>query len=194
LFVLIVVISFILEIFVGKKALVLNFKDFVVLEIVWTIIPSVILMFIGIKSINVLYRIETSNSCEPRVTLKVIAHQWYWSYEVGNKEMDCFIVPTKELEKGGFRILQTFEHLILPFDEEIRVIVSSTDVLHSWTIPSLSCKVDAVPGRLNQLIINSLVPGLFFGQCSELCGIKHRFMPIMLEMCPFNIFSNYNAI
>nr|WVH13748.1 cytochrome c oxidase subunit II [Anopheles plumbeus] len=159
------------------------------IEIIWTILPAIILMFIAFPSLRLLYLMDEINT--PSVTLKSIGHQWYWSYEYSdfmNLEFDSYMIPTNELTSQNFRLLDVDNRIILPMNNQIRILVTATDVLHSWTIPSLGVKVDATPGRLNQ--INFLInrPGLFFGQCSEICGANHSFMPIVIESIPMNFF------
>nr|YP_010126930.1 cytochrome c oxidase subunit II [Anopheles rivulorum]QPO06809.1 cytochrome c oxidase subunit II [Anopheles rivulorum]QPO06822.1 cytochrome c oxidase subunit II [Anopheles rivulorum] len=159
------------------------------IEIIWTVLPAIILMFIAFPSLRLLYLMDEINT--PSITLKSIGHQWYWSYEYSdflNLEFDSYMVPTNELETNGFRLLDVDNRIVLPMNNQIRILVTATDVLHSWTVPSLGVKVDATPGRLNQ--INFLInrPGLFFGQCSEICGANHSFMPIVIESIPMNYF------
>nr|YP_009689606.1 cytochrome c oxidase subunit 2 [Coquillettidia chrysonotum]QEE94283.1 cytochrome c oxidase subunit 2 [Coquillettidia chrysonotum] len=159
------------------------------IEIIWTILPAIILMFIAFPSLRLLYLMDEINS--PLITLKVIGHQWYWSYEYSNflnLEFDSYMIPTNELNPDGFRLLDIDNRVILPMNNQIRLLVTATDVLHSWAVPSLGVKIDATPGRLNQtnFLINQ--PGLFFGQCSEICGANHSFMPIVIETIPMNFF------
>nr|YP_398824.1 cytochrome c oxidase subunit II [Leptotrombidium akamushi]BAE47106.1 cytochrome oxidase subunit 2 [Leptotrombidium akamushi] len=153
------------------------------MEIFWSTLPSIILIIIAIPSLKILYLLEeTPNS---NVTLKIIGSQWYWSYQMNEStKFDSF------LEKGDFRLLSTSNFLSLPFKENIRVLISSTDVIHSWTLPSLGVKADAVPGRMNQLFFLSQNCGALFGQCSEICGAKHSFMPISTFFCPMTSFEN----
>ena len=123
------------------------------------------------------------------MTVKVIGHQWYWSYEYSdflNLDYDSYL-----LNDSLFRLLDVDNSLIFPVNTKIRLIIGSTDVIHSWTIPSLGLKVDAVPGRLNQLLSVVRRCGLYFGQCSEICGVNHRFMPIKLEVTPISYFSSW---
>lgn len=153
-----------------------------IIEIVWTILPAVILIFIALPSLKILYLIEESNN--PLITIKSIGHQWYWSYEYSDFkkiEFDSYIKPTNELENNELRLLEVDNRLVLPFNTQTRILITSSDVIHSWTIPNLGVKVDATPGRINQgnILINR--PGLFYGQCSEICGANHRFIPIVLE-------------
>nr|AWB99332.1 cytochrome c oxidase subunit 2 [Anopheles peryassui] len=159
------------------------------IEIIWTVLPAIILMFIAFPSLRLLYLMDEINT--PSITLKSVGHQWYWSYEYSdflNLEFDSYMIPTNELETNGFRLLDVDNRVVLPMNNQIRILVTATDVLHSWTVPSLGVKVDATPGRLNQ--INFLInrPGLFFGQCSEICGANHSFMPIVIESIPMNYF------
>nr|YP_010432107.1 cytochrome c oxidase subunit II [Winthemia sumatrana]USW04704.1 cytochrome c oxidase subunit II [Winthemia sumatrana] len=159
------------------------------IEIIWTILPAIILLFIAFPSLRLLYLLDEIN--EPLITLKAIGHQWYWSYEYSdftNIEFDSFMIPTNELMNNNFRLLDVDNRIILPMNSQIRILVTAADVIHSWTIPSLGVKVDGTPGRLNQ--INFLInrPGLFYGQCSEICGANHSFMPIVIESIPMNYF------
>nr|YP_010610658.1 cytochrome c oxidase subunit II [Cirroteuthis muelleri]WAP91413.1 cytochrome c oxidase subunit II [Cirroteuthis muelleri] len=162
------------------------------IETIWTIIPSIILLFLALPSLRLLYLLDETNN--PLLTIKVIGHQWYWSYEYSdfiNIEFDSYMTPTQDLIMGNYRLLETDHHLIVPVKTNTRMIISSADVIHSWTIPSLGVKVDAVPGRLNQLMIFPLRPGLFYGQCSEICGANHSFMPITLEVINMKTFTNW---
>nr|ALY11305.1 cytochrome c oxidase subunit II [Obrium sp. NS-2015] len=152
------------------------------IELIWTILPAVILIFIALPSLRLIYLLDEVD--EPSITVKAIGHQWYWSYEYTDFEtidFDSYLIPLTNLKMFHFRLLDVDNRLIVPYKIQIRLIVTSADVIHSWTVPSLGVKIDATPGRLNQtsFIINR--PGLFFGQCSEICGINHSFMPIVVE-------------
>jgi len=157
------------------------------IEIIWTVTPSLILMVIAIPSFALLYSID--EVIDPSVTLKVIGHQWFWSYEYSdfsqtlNKtiQFDSYMVSTDDVNAGEIRLLETDNRVVLPTKTHIRVLVTSSDVLHSWAVPSLGVKMDACPGRLNQVSIFIKRDGVFFGQCSELCGVNHGFMPIVVE-------------
>jgi heme/copper-type cytochrome/quinol oxidase subunit 2 len=158
------------------------------LETVWTLVPSLILVFIAVPSLLVLFALDEVG--KPVMTVKAIGHQWYWSYEVtathpnlGTKTdaFDSYMVATAELSKGDHRNLEVDNSLRLPFNSHIRLIVTSMDVLHSWAVPALGVKIDAVPGRLNQVGLFIDRPGVFFGQCSEICGPNHGFMPICIK-------------
>nr|QNE85390.1 cytochrome c oxidase subunit II [Platypalpus agilis] len=159
------------------------------IEIIWTILPAIVLLFIAFPSLRLLYLLDEIN--EPIITLKTIGHQWYWSYEYSdflNVEFDSFMIPTSDLPNDGFRLLDVDNRVILPMNSQIRILVSAADVIHSWTVPALGVKVDATPGRLNQTNFMINRPGLFFGQCSEICGANHSFMPIVIESIPVNYF------
>nr|AFG29150.1 cytochrome c oxidase subunit II [Tetanocera robusta]AFG29151.1 cytochrome c oxidase subunit II [Tetanocera robusta]AFG29152.1 cytochrome c oxidase subunit II [Tetanocera robusta] len=159
------------------------------IEIIWTVLPAIILLFIAFPSLRLLYLLDEINN--PSITLKSIGHQWYWSYEYSdflNIEFDSYMVPLNELPTDGFRLLDVDNRVVLPMNSHIRILVSASDVIHSWTVPALGVKVDGTPGRLNQtnFLINR--PGLFYGQCSEICGANHSFMPIVIESVPTNTF------
>nr|AAN61504.1 cytochrome oxidase subunit 2 [Monohelea magnitheca] len=159
------------------------------IEIIWTILPAVVLLFIAFPSLRLLYLLDETN--KPSLTIKSIGHQWYWSYEYSdfkNIEFDSYMIPKNELEMNNFRLLDVDNRLILPINSQIRMIVSAADVLHSWTVPTLGVKIDATPGRLNQTNLFMNRSGLFFGQCSEICGVNHSFMPITIEAIPINKF------
>lgn len=166
------------------------------LEIIWTMIPSVILILIAIPSFSLLYAMDEVVS--PSLTLKVIGHQWYWAYEYSDYYLnnileeneglvfDSYMVPEDELELGDLRLLKVDNSVVLPINTHIRVIVTAGDVLHSWALPSLGVKIDAVPGRLNQTSMFIKRKGVFYGQCSEICGVNHGFMPIVIEALPLD--------
>nr|ARO47934.1 cytochrome c oxidase subunit II [Rapisma sp. 1 NS-2017] len=162
------------------------------IEIIWTILPAVTLIFIALPSLRLLYLLDEIDN--PSVTLKTIGHQWYWSYEYSdflNIEFDSFMLPSSELNFKSFRLLDVDNRAILPMNTQIRILVTAADVLHSWTVPSLGVKIDATPGRLNQTNFFINQSGLFFGQCSEICGANHSFMPIVIESIPMNFFINW---
>nr|YP_008593221.1 cytochrome c oxidase subunit II [Sepia latimanus]QIC20338.1 cytochrome c oxidase subunit 2 [Sepia latimanus]BAN81948.1 cytochrome oxidase subunit 2 [Sepia latimanus] len=173
----------------SNKFLCLNITESQKIEIIWTIAPAFILLFLALPSLRLLYLLDETNN--PLMTIKTIGHQWYWTYEYSdfmNIEFDSYMTPSNELNLGDFRLLETDHHLVLPMKTNTRVIVSSADVIHSWTVPSLGLKVDAIPGRLNQLMLYSSKPGLYYGQCSEICGANHSFMPITLEIVNMKYF------
>nr|AYE40292.1 cytochrome c oxidase subunit 2 [Daphnia magna] len=152
------------------------------IEIIWTVLPAVILIILALPSLRLLYLIDETT--EPSLTLKTVGHQWYWSYEYSDFndiEFDSYMTPTNILQPQEFRLLEVDNRVILPYLTQIRLLVTAADVIHSWTIPSLGIKADAVPGRLNQLNVFFNRPGVFYGQCSEICGANHSFMPISVE-------------
>jgi len=158
-----------------------------VIEVVWTLIPARILVGIAIPSFALLYSVD--ERVDPALTVKVVGHQWYWSYEysdvVGDNEegrgFDSYMLPDDELTTGQLRLLEVDHRLVRPIDTHIRRIITAADVLHSWTVPSFGVKIDACPGRLNQASRFVTRPGVFYGQCSEICGVNHGFMPIAVE-------------
>nr|QFZ89391.1 cytochrome oxidase subunit II [Megascolecidae sp. SC201734-01] len=153
------------------------------IETVWTILPALILLVLALPSLRILY--ITDEVSNPSITIKTIGHQWYWSYEYTdfmNVEMDSYMVQTTDLLPGDFRLLEVDNRIVVPMQLEVRMLITAADVLHSWTIPSLGVKVDAVPGRLNQIGFTTSHPGVFYGQCSEICGANHSFMPIAMEV------------
>ncbi|WP_293948580.1 cytochrome c oxidase subunit II [Sneathiella sp.] len=152
------------------------------IEIIWTVVPIMILIVIMIPSLKLLYfgdRIE-----EPDMTLKAIGYQWYWGYEYMDEEglaFEAVMIQEEDLKEGQPRLLTTDNAIVLPVDTNIRVLVTSEDVIHAWAMPSLGVKMDAVPGRLNETWIRIEKEGMYYGQCSELCGALHGFMPIMVK-------------
>nr|ABY55945.1 cytochrome oxidase subunit II [Pterostichus tumescens] len=162
------------------------------IEVIWTILPAITLVFIALPSLRLLYLLdEVSN---PSITLKSIGHQWYWSYEYSDFkkiEFDSYLIPMNELESNMFRLLDVDNRIVLPFNTQIRVLVTANDVIHSWTVPALGVKIDATPGRLNQTNFFMNRSGLFYGQCSEICGANHSFMPIVIESVPTNTFVSW---
>jgi cytochrome c oxidase subunit 2 len=181
-----------------NKFININLLESQIIERIWTIIPAVILIQIAMPSLLLLYMLD--ESIDSSLTLKVLGHQWYWSYEYSDiwsirdntiLEFDAYIIPSNELESNIFRLLDVDNRTIIPYNIHIRILISSADVLHSWTVPSLGVKADAIPGRLNQVKFISQRPGIFFGQCSEICGANHRFIPIVIEIININSFLNW---
>lgn len=159
------------------------------IEMAWTIFPGIILLRLAIPSIRLLYQID--EVWEPQLTVKAIGHQWYWSYEFGdfdNFEFDSYPIPDKDYALGDVRLLEVDKRLVLPFNTRVRIIITGADVIHSWAIPELGIKIDAVPGRLNQLALKIERPGVYRGICSELCGVNHAYMPIVVEAVPMDEF------
>nr|QBX98837.1 cytochrome c oxidase subunit 2 [Chloropicon sp. RCC4434] len=164
-----------------------NITHGTVIEVVWTVTPSLILMLIALPSFALLYSME--EVVDPSVTIKAIGHQWYWTYEYSdytqNDEdslvFDSYMVAEDDLEFGQFRLLEVDNRVVIPVQTHVRMVITSADVLHSWALPSAGVKCDAIPGRLNQTTMFINREGVYYGQCSELCGVNHGFMPIAVE-------------
>lgn len=184
------------------------------LEIIWIFIPTLILLFIAVPSFSLLYSMEAYTDCH--ILLSVIGHQWYWSYECVIKtefipfdllfsdhridfwnfthikyKFDSYIVETGDLKTGELRLLETSNPIVLPVDVGVKVLVTADDVIHSWAIPSLGVKIDAIPGRLNQVFLKIDRCGHFYGQCSEICGVNHGYMPISIYAVELKDFFKY---
>nr|YP_010503099.1 cytochrome c oxidase subunit II [Pristella maxillaris]QYF07781.1 cytochrome c oxidase subunit II [Pristella maxillaris]UXD78982.1 cytochrome c oxidase subunit II [Pristella maxillaris] len=165
------------------------------IEIVWTILPAVILFLIAFPSLRILYLMDEINN--PHLTVKAMGHQWYWSYEYTDYQdlsFDSYMIPTQDLTPGQFRLLETDHRMVVPMDSPIRILIASDDVLHSWAVPALGVKTDAMPGRLNQTGFIAARPGVYYGQCSEICGANHSFMPIVVEAVPLEHFENWSSL
>jgi len=190
-----------------------QFKHSTLLEVIWATFPSVIILLILVPSILLIYSID--EDLDPEFTIKVVGHQWFWSYEFdgwlpisalnekfpsvpslveftlddpalySTFEFDSCMVITDSLEVGQKRLLEVDNPLIVPCSVGLRFLITSADVLHAWALPQLGIKVDAVPGRLSQYISMVRRPGIFYGQCSEICGVAHAFMPIVLHGAPY---------
>ena len=169
-----------------KSLSLLKFTHNTTIEVIWTIIPSLILVLIAIPSFGLLYAMD--DIIDPEVTVKAIGHQWYWSYEysdyvstAGQISFDSYMLPEDELSLGQLRLLEVDNSMVLPVGTYIRINITAADVLHSWTVPSLGVKIDAVPHRINSGVIFLQRAGTFYGQCSEICGVNHGFMPIVVK-------------
>lgn len=159
------------------------------IETIWTALPAITLIFIALPSLRLLYLLD--DSVDAIITIKTIGRQWYWRYEYSDfvdVEFDTYITPERDLETNRFRLLDVDNRTILPINNEVRILTRASDVLHSWAVPALGIKIDATPGRLNQGTFTINRPGLFFGQCSEICGANHRFIPIVIERTSVNLF------
>lgn len=165
-----------------------SFQHHTNIERIWTYIPTFILLLIATPSFSLLYSIDELH--DPKLTLKIIGHQWYWSYEYSDYitnsieesiVFDSYMITEDDLVLGALRLLEVDNRIILPIETSIRLLITSSDVLHSWAVPSLGVKMDACPGRLNQVSVFIQRDGIYYGQCSELCGINHAFMPIVVE-------------
>uniref|UniRef100_UPI0030E0BB9C cytochrome c oxidase subunit 2 n=1 Tax=Chauliops zhengi TaxID=2936724 RepID=UPI0030E0BB9C len=162
------------------------------IEFLWTMLPAITLIFIALPSLHILYLMDEIN--KPMLTIKAIGHQWYWSYEYSdfkNIEFDSYMKPNNELKNNEFRLLDVDNRIMLPMNTQIRILVTAADVLHSWAMPALGMKIDATPGRLNQGSMTINRPGILYGQCSEICGTNHSFMPIVIESVPLENFINW---
>jgi len=183
-----------------NNKIISNFSHAPALEIVWTIIPTIILMVVAVPSFSLLYAIDAPGG-DPQTTVSITGHQWYWHYEYNdftpfrksiknfeNLEYDSYMVYEEDLIKGELRLLEVDMSVILPVRTIIRLLLTSADVIHSWAIPSFGVKMDAVPGRVNQVFLYIKRQGFFYGQCSEICGINHGFMPIRVRVVNFKSF------
>jgi len=159
-----------------------------VIEIIWTLVPAMILVGIALPSFALLYSVD--EAVDPALTIKIIGHQWYWSYEYSDYtteegksiEFDSYMLPDDERVQGQLRLLEVDNRVAMPVETHVRRVITAADVLHCWTIPSFGVKLDACPGRLNQVSLFVTRPGVFMGQCSEICGVNHGFMPIAVEV------------
>jgi len=152
------------------------------IEILWTTIPVVILVVIAIPSFKLLYYADRVEDAD--MTIKAIGHQWYWSYEYpdnGNFTFDALMVADEDLKEGQLRLLETDNHVVVPVNTKIRLLITAGDVLHSFALPAMGVKLDAVPGRINETWMEVTREGTFYGQCSEICGTGHSYMPIVVE-------------
>lgn len=184
-----------------KKFKSYDFVDHKWLEVGWTLMPVVILISLALPSLELLYYMDRPSSITPIATLKAIGRQWYWSYEIrvlSKSEArsyiyDSYMLPTgEEPEKlSNFRLLEVDNPIFMPRGEYVRLLVTGGDVIHRFCIPRMGIKVDAVPGRLNQTYFFPLNLGRYYGQCSEICGANHRFMPIKMEVIPYKIFKQF---
>nr|WRK21507.1 cytochrome c oxidase subunit II [Selenocephalus sp.] len=162
------------------------------IELIWTLMPAVLLVIIALPSLKILYLLEEIN--KPLITLKAIGHQWYWSYEYSDfkkMEFDSYMKQTNDLENNDFRLIESDNRIVLPYNIQARILVTSQDVIHSWTIPALGIKIDGAPMRINQGSMMMMRPGVFYGQCSEICGVNHSFMPIVMEVVNLKSFINW---
>lgn len=158
-----------------------GFTHNVLIEVIWTVVPVIILIVIAIPSFKLLYYNDRTEN--PEMTLKVTGRQWYWDYEYPDSEgltFSSYMIPDKDIKKeeGQVRLLSTDTKVVLPIETNIQIIVTGGDVIHAWTVPALGVKIDAVPGRLNETWVRITKPGVYYGQCSELCGKDHAYMPI----------------
>ncbi len=161
-----------------------KFTHNTLVEVIWTAIPLLILIVIVVPSFKVLFFMDRTT--EPEMTIKVTGYQWYWGYEYPDHDGINFLsymIPDEDIDesKGERRLLATDTRVVLPVDTNIQILVTAADVLHSWAVPAFGIKRDAVPGRVNETWVNITEPGIYYGQCSEICGTGHAYMPIMIE-------------
>jgi len=198
---------------VNKRNKTFVFTHSSLLEIAWTVLPAVALVYIAIPSFTLLYSLDEFTVSQ--ITVRVVGHQWYWSYEYtlpedwvntdSNKESsllyskvtnfgyDSYMKATEDLTFGAFRLLEVDNRVVLPIRRYIRLIITAADVLHSWAVPSFGIKVDACPGRLTEAFLYIKRKGVFYGQCSEICGVNHGFMPIVVRAVGLEIFKQWAA-
>jgi cytochrome c oxidase subunit 2 len=160
-----------------------KFSHNVKLEIIWTIIPVIILMIIAVPTFRTLYYVEKIENAE--MTVKVVGYQWYWHYQYpdhGNFEYDSYMIRDKDLKENQIRLLEVDNRVVIPVNTTVRFLITAGDVIHSFAVPAFGLKTDAVPGRVNETWVKVTKPGVYYGQCSELCGVDHGFMPIAVEV------------
>jgi len=153
------------------------------IEVLWTVVPVIILVIIAVPSFKLLYFSDVVPKAD--MTIKATGHQWYWTYQYpdhGKFSFDSNIIPDEELKPGQKRLLDTDTSVVVPVNATVRVQVTADDVLHAWAVPAFGVKLDAIPGRLNETWFKATKEGTYYGQCSELCGVKHGFMPIKVEV------------
>ena len=151
-------------------------------EVAWAVLPVIILIVMAVPSFKLLYYMDRTPEVE--LTVKAIGHQWYWTYEYPDHEItfDALLVPEDELQPGQPRLLETDNRVVLPVNTKVRLLFTADDVLHAWAVPAFGIKVDTVPGRTNEAWVEVTREGVYYGQCSELCGVNHSFMPIAVEV------------
>jgi cytochrome c oxidase subunit 2 len=162
-------------------------SEWLVLEVVWTILPAIILIYLGLPSLELLYSSEAI-FVRPSLVVKIIGHQWYWEYAIPELGV-CFDRFTER--RDFLRLSDVGDRLVLPLITNIQLLITSHDVIHSFALPRLALKADANPGRLNSIAVHSLLPGVYVGQCSELCGALHSNISIVLEFTSIALFIEY---
>nr|BAN83584.1 cytochrome c oxidase subunit II [Icichthys lockingtoni] len=195
IFLISVMVLYIIVLMISTKLTDTYILDSQEIEIIWTVLPAMILILIALPSLRILYLMDEIN--DPHLTIKAVGHQWYWSYEYTDYEdlgFDSYMIPTQDLTPGQFRLLEADHRMVIPVESPIRILISAEDVLHSWAVPSLGVKMDAVPGRLNQVTFIAARSGVFYGQCSEICGANHSFMPIVVEAVPLAHFESWSSL
>ena len=164
------------------------------IEVLWTVVPIMILVGLAIPSFKLLY--FGDRTAKPEMTLKVTGHQWYWTYaypDQGNITFDSLMIPDDQLKPGQKRLLEVDNRVVVPVNTNVRVLLTADDVLHSWAVPAFGIKTDTVPGRLNETWFRATKTGTYYGQCSELCGVNHGFMPIAVDVVSKEAFAAWVA-
>nr|ADY86085.1 cytochrome oxidase subunit II [Phelsuma laticauda] len=195
LFVISIFVLYIIPLMMTTTLMNTEMVDAHLMETIWTVLPAVVLTLVALPSLRILYLMDEVNN--PHLTIKAIGHQWYWSYEYTDfKDLlfDSYMVQPDNLSRGSLRLLEVDQHMMVPTGTLTRMLITAEDVLHSWALPSLGVKVDAIPGRLNQTTVMAYRPGLFYGQCSEICGANHSFMPIVMESMPLKDFESWSTM
>nr|ACS37147.1 cytochrome c oxidase subunit II [Praslinia cooperi] len=188
-------VLYIITIMMTTKLTNTNSMDAQEVEMIWTVLPAIIMIVIALPSLRILYLMDEIS--DPHLTIKSIGHQWYWSYEFTDYDLlsfDSYMTQTHNLEPGQFRLLEVDNRMVVPTESPIRMLITAEDVLHSWTVPSMGVKTDAIPGRLNQTTFITTRPGVYYGQCSEICGANHSFMPIVVEATPLMNFEAWSTL
>ena len=164
----------------NKEASTTSHNTFI--EVIWTLVPCLILIVLAVPSFKVLYSQDEIPKAD--VTIKAIGYQWYWGYEYPDENIifDSYMIEEKDLKEGQPRLLSVDNEVYVPVNKVVKVMITANDVLHAWALPSFGVKRDAVPGRINETWFKADRVGTFYGQCSELCGIKHAFMPITVNV------------
>lgn len=162
-----------------------------IIEVLWTVIPIMVLVIIAIPSFKLLYYADTTPPS--KLTVKAVGHQWYWSYEYPDSKVafDSQLIDDDSLKPGQIRLLDVDNRLVLPVNTYVRVLVASDDVIHAWVVPALGVQINAVPGRLNETWVNIEREGVYYGQCTQLCGVNHGFMPIAIEAVSEDAFAKW---
>jgi cytochrome c oxidase subunit II len=162
-----------------------------IIEVLWTVIPIMILVIIAIPSFKLLYYADVTPPSA--LTVKAVGHQWYWSYEFPDSKVafDSQVIDDDSLKPGQIRLLDVDNRLVLPVNTNVRVLVTSDDVMHAWVVPALGLQINAVPGRLNEIWVNIERAGVYYGQCTQLCGVNHGFMPIAVEAVSQDAFAKW---
>jgi heme/copper-type cytochrome/quinol oxidase subunit 2 len=178
----------------SKIQMYISHKEQVLLEVVWTLFPIVILIFVAISSLSLLYSIEEGFVC--KMSAHIVGHQWYWTYyyPLFNLQFDSCMIPESDLKLGELRLLEVDNRFCLPFITHLRLLLTSADVIHSWAVPSFGIKLDACPGRLTQCHLFCKQIGIYTGQCSEICGVGHAFMPISVQMIDNKSFFKFISV